>query len=226
MNTMVTEQSADEFVAYYPPKSVGHGHHSRDRDPRKAWALTQKFLEAHAFADLAEPLKLTIWGPNNKWTDKTVSEDTIAEATQTFRAPPAVSGIFYSWELPETILLQALEFAFADDERPKQSLGPVSLYISYGIEWKTLKPPVRDKPRLYRHGSKLGVSVGGRKVFLQPTFLFGLPFQAPKLRRILTEIEGDLPFTMRDDFFQRVVPKKSGNGEKLVKLHKGWRSAI
>ena len=224
MNSVATERSIDELVAYHPPKSVGHGHHSRVRDARKAWASTQRFLEAHADAQLAEPLNVTIWGPN-EWTEKAVAEATIAEATEVFGALPTVSGIFYNWELPRNNLDQALEFAFADETRPKQQLGPVSLRIWYAIEWKTLHPPARSATSPYSRGSKLGVSIGSRKVFLQPTFLFALPCHSARLKKLLVEMEADLPFIMREDYFQRVVPKKDGNGEKLVKLHKGWRSA-
>jgi len=224
MASVATHEQLDELVAYFPPKSVGHGHGSRIRDARKVWRATQQFLEIHAHAELTEPLKLTVWGAS-EWTDKAVSEEALEEATTLFKSAPKVSGIFSNWELPRSALSDAIEFAFRDEQRAKQSIGPVALYLSYRIEWKALPPPVRRKGEHYFHGTKLGVSIGGRKMFFQPTFLFPLPFQSTRLHRILAQLEQDLPFKFRDDFFQRVVPKKSGEGDKLVKLPKGWRSA-
>lgn len=109
---------------------------------------------------------------------------------------------------------------------PEQQLGPVGLSFWYSYEWKSLPPVPRGADSShFARGCHLGVSIGARKCFIQPTFLFSLPSSSQELIRFLSELEPDLPFTPKDEYFYRVVPKKSGTGERLVKLHRGWRSA-
>jgi len=214
-----------EFVAYHPPKSVSHGHGSRARNAKRAWAATEEFISKHTNATLGPALRVTVWGPS-EWTDAAVCEKAIDEGILAFGSSPTVSGIFNVWELPNASLPQALEFAFKDEERPKQQLGPVGLSFWYSFEWKSLPPVSRGADSShFARGCHLGVSVGARKCFIQPTFLFSLPSSSPELVRFLSELEPDLPFIPNDEYFCRVVPKKSGKGEKLVKLHRGWRSA-
>ncbi|MCC9598886.1 MULTISPECIES: hypothetical protein [unclassified Rubrivivax] len=214
-----------EFVAYHPPKSVSHGHGSRARNARRAWAATEEFIFKHTQANLSPTLRVKVWGPS-EYTDATVFERAIEEGIVAFGSSPTVSGIFSVWELTNANLPQALEFAFKDEERPKQQLGPVDLYVSYSFEWKSL-PPVPRGPDSshFARGCRIGVSIGSRRCFIQPTFLFSLPSSSPELIHFLSELEPDLPFVPKDEYFCRVVPKKSDGGEKLVKLHRGWRSA-
>jgi hypothetical protein len=35
-----------------------------------------------------------------------------------------------------------------------------------------------------------------------------------------------MPFVPKDDYYYCVEPKKSGDGEKLVKLRKGWKNTV
>ena len=214
-----------EFVAYHPPKTVSHGHGAKARNAKKAWVATQEFLSKHTNAILSPILKVTVWG-SSEWTDTAVCEQTIAEGTVAFGCPPEVSGMFNVWELPNSCLSEALAFAFKDDERPKQQLGPVSLSIWYSFEWKTLPPVPRGAESTFRRSCRLGVSIGGRKCFIQPTFLFSLPFDSPELIGFLSGLDADLPFVPKDEYFYRVASKKSGNGEKLIKLSRGWRNGI
>ena len=160
----------NRLLAYHPPKSVSHGHGSKARNALKAWSATQDFLTHHVLAELSPHLKLTVWG-ENQWNDNAVTEATVQEASAAFGPSSNVSGIFHNWELPASMLDTALEFAFADSERPKQTLGPVSLHFSYSLTWKALPTPSpRSSGQLFQRGCCLGVSIGGRKVFFNRLF--------------------------------------------------------
>ncbi|MGC4076595.1 MAG: hypothetical protein QM702_06080 [Rubrivivax sp.] len=122
-------------------------------------------------------------------------------------------------------LLEALEFAFADEMRPKQQIGPCSLYLSYSFTWKEMPNPEILPMEHFGRGNSLGVSVGGRRVFIQPTFLFGASDTDCEFVTALRELEAAMPFVPKETNYYRVEPKKSGKGEKLVKLQSGWRGA-
>lgn len=206
-------------IAYHLPKSASHGHGPRARDNRKAWSAIQDFLAAHTISELRSPLKLMSWGAS-QWTDSALVEAVRAEATEMFGAPTSISGEFFNWELPVARLPDALEFALADATRPKQALGPVGLHVSYSFRWRNLPNPPPPKEHFGR-GNWLGVSLGGRRVFIQPTFLF-----ASSERDFITQLkqlESAMPFAPKDDYYYRLEPKKSSVGEKLVKLHRGWK---
>jgi hypothetical protein len=208
-------------IAYHPPKSRSHGHGPRTRGTREAWKSIQDFLVGHTIAELHSPLKLMSWGAS-QWTDSALVETVRAEATELFGAPTAISGEFFNWELPVARLSEALEFAVADDARPKQALGPVGLYVSYSFTWKNLQTPSAPSQH-FRRGNWLGISVGGRRVLIQPTFLFEATERdfIPQLKHL----ESSMPFAPKDDYYYRLEPKKSGSGEKLVRLHRGWKDA-
>ena len=212
------------MIAYHPPKSVSHGHGSRVRGTRKAWEATQTFLREETAAELRLPVKLMLWGPS-QWTDQAVVLQTRESANEEFGAPTTISGEFHNWELKADDLATALEFAIADDERPRQSLGPVSLYVSYSFSWRTMpNPPPGETTQFFGRGSSMGVSVGGRRVFVQPTFLFAASDQDPLFRAELRALERSLPFKPNSNYYYRVEAKKSGGGDKRVKLPEGWSS--
>lgn len=206
-------------IAYHPPKSASHGHGPRARSTRKAWGAIQEFLAAHTISEPRSPLRLMSWGAT-QWTDPALVEAVRTEATEIFGAPTSLSGEFCNWELPVARLAEALEFAFADDARPKQALGPVGLHVSYSFRWKNLPNPSVPTEHFGR-GNWLGVSLGGRRVFIQPTFLF--ESSEGNFITQLKQLESAMPFVPRDDYYYRLEPKKSGPGEKLVKLHRGWK---
>jgi len=206
-------------IAYHPPKSASYGHGPRARTTRKAWSAIQEFLAAHTISELRAPLKLMSWGAS-QWTNSALVEAVRAEATEIFGAPTSISGEFFNLELPIERLLEALEFAFADDTRPKQALGPVGLYVSYSFRWKNLPNPLTPTEHFGR-GNWLGVSLGGRRVFIQPTFLF--ESSERDFITQLKQLESAMPFAPKDDYYYRLEPKKTSVGEKLVKLHRGWK---
>jgi hypothetical protein len=163
------------------------------------------------------------WGAC-QWTDPAVVESVRTEATDIFGAPTSISGEFFNWELPIAQLAEVLEFAFADDIRPKQELGPVGLYVSYSFTWKNMPNPTEPTQHFGR-GNWLGISVGARRVFIQPTFLFQASDRDHDFIAQLKQLETSMPFAPKDHYYYRLEPKKSGTGEKLVKLHRGWKGA-
>jgi hypothetical protein len=67
--------------------------------------------------------------------------------------------------------------------------------------------------------------VGARRMFLQPTFVFEASDSDVDSITRLRELEAAMPFVPNDNYYYRVEAKKSGRGQKLVKLHKGWMGA-
>lgn len=214
------------MIAYHPPKSVSHGHGPRARSARKAWDSVQSFLHQQTTAEMRAPVKLMLWGPG-QWTDRAIVESVRAEAAEHFGQPTSISGEFYNWELPIARADEALQFALADEQRPKQQLGPVSLHVWYSLSWLALPNPPTDRSSEHvGRGSRLGVSVGGRKVFIQPTFLFDASDQDREFVAKLQILEAAMPFAPKDSYYYRLEAKKSGPGEKMTKLHSGWKSAV
>lgn len=79
-------------------------------------------------------------------------------------------------------------------------------------------------PQLLRPANTLAAMVGARRLFLQPTFIFEATDADVDFIARLTELEAVMPFVPNDTYYYRVEPKKSGRGQKLVKLHKGWKN--
>lgn len=181
-------------------------------------------MSDHTVAELQSPLKLTVFSPN-QWNDHSVAQATIDEAVKTFRSPTSMSGMSYEWQLPTSRLAEALEFALADDQRPRQALGPTTLYFGYRFVWRDLPfGPTLATARHVLDKCLLAVSVGGGRVFLQPSFYFATTIDDKSFIEELSALELDMPFAPRDDFYYVVEPKKSGRGYKSRKLHKGWKT--
>lgn len=185
----------------------------------------RSFLDEQTISELGSPLRLTLWG-SSQWTDAAVVEATRTQAVEAFGPVTSISGGFHNWELQTDRLADAVEFALADEQRPKQSLGPVSLYVSYSFEWKSMPNPAHGESRThFERGSRLGVSIGGRKVFLQPTFLFGASDTDPAFVSRLRSLEAKMPFVPKPTHYYRVEAKKTGPGERMVKLKSDWLNA-
>jgi hypothetical protein len=212
-------------ISYAPPKSVSHGHGSRARSARKAWEAIQAFLSAHTVAELQSPLKLTVFIPSQWNAD--IAQVTVDEALRIYGSPTRRSAMSYDWDLPTSRLGEALEFALADDQRPKQALGPTLLYLVYFFVWRDLRfgPTLGTAPHNLQK-CMLAVSVGGRRVFLQPAFQFVTLQFDKNFVEDLSALESEMPFTPRDDFYYVIEPKKSGKGFKMRKLHRGWKSLL
>lgn len=45
----------------------------------------------------------------------------------------------------------------------------------------------------------------------------------PQFKHKLCQLEQSMPFKPKDSYYYRLEPKKTGKGEKMVKLHEGWK---
>ena len=102
---------------------------------------------------------------------------------------------------------------------------PTTLYFGYRFVWRDL--PFGPTLATARHALEkclLALSLGGRRVFLQPSFLFVASIDDKSFIDALSALESDMPFAPRDDFYYAVEPKKTGRGYKRRKLHKGWKA--
>jgi hypothetical protein len=213
------------LLYYHPPKSVSHGHSPRVQNPRQAWDATQAFLRDHTVSELRPQLRLTVLGVT-KFTDPAVVESILQQALDAFGPSTSVWGIFHNWDLPGDRLSDALEFALSDEHRPRQEVDSVSLHLSYAFSWKDLPNPSPDEARkVARKGrNSLGLSVGGHRLFMQPTFLFEVPEQTSSFITRLQAIEAATPFVPRDDYYYLTESRQSKDGIKLTRLKSGWKN--
>lgn len=208
-------------IAYHPPKSVSFSHGPRARSPRKAWAAIQTFLQEHTIGELREPIELEVWGAG-QWTDSKVLDSARKKASEIFGTVTNISGEFWSWKLESSKLEEALEFVFAYEIQPKQPLGPVNLYLRFSFAWRDMpNPSIRTTH--FNSGNLLGITLSSHKVIIQPTFLFGASDTDSIFSQRLDQLEQLMPFKPKDSYYYRLESKKTGKGEKLVKLKEGWK---
>jgi hypothetical protein len=207
-----------EGLIYTPPKSTAFGHRTRIRDGRAAWAATVAFLEScttYRFHDHAELQVLQPpYGP-----DAAIAAECRRRAVERFGTP--ISG---EWKLGPSQLSDAIAFALDDDRWPRQPAGPSYLTFLVEFEWRKY-PPVEAVANPYdrEFGSFFGVVLGNQRVFLQPELFFPLPYDSAEIREFLDELDPVLPFRLRDQYFQRLLPSAKGGWDQTRRLPKTWR---
>lgn len=217
----------EEWVVYHPPKSVSFGHSSVPRDPRKAWPIVEKFLRGLQKVELGHSVELTCL-EGGKWTDISVAERRIGDARNLFGLPLNPEDPNPRWKISEVQLPSAIRFALDDDKFRKQQMGPVSLHFHYRFHWPEFeqRPYWSGKRETRRKDSSLGLSMGGKSLFLQPAFVFPAPWTSDHLREFIARLEPMVPFRFRDQYFQRwIPPKKTGYG-RMLNLPASWRMPI
>jgi hypothetical protein len=212
---------AEEWVVYQLPKSVSHGQASRIRDPRKAWPAVQKFMTALTRSTLGPHVTLTCL----RTEPREVAAARIEEARRCF-GPETEHGQTSVWRLSAAQLTSAIDFALDDDKFPRQKFGPSLVTFSYRFFWKAFD---RDATEVNGAGrdpasSVLVVTVGQRRTFLQPHFVYLAAWNAPSLRDFIDRSEPLVPFQFRDQCFKRwLSPEKPPNRSRLLRLAPGWR---
>jgi hypothetical protein len=216
----------EEWLVYNPPKSVSFGHTSTPRDPRKAWPIVEKFLGSLANVELGHSVELTCH-EGGKWTDIAIAERRIEEAKSLFGAASNPQDAYPRWSISSEQVSSAVRFALDDDRYPKQEIGPVSFHCYYRFLWPEFeqRPYWASKNDTRPRSSSLGITVGGRRLFLQPTLVFPAPWSSDYLREYLVRVEQTIPFRFRDQYFKRWIPaKKSGYG-RFLNLPASWRAS-
>src|SRR5690242_13984885 len=123
--------ASTEWVVYQAPKSVGFGHQSRVRDPRRAWPLVQRFLAELTRSTFNHHMELALWNSDGgTWRVEEARRILGPEAED--RGPKAVRP---TWPLSEAQLPATIEFALDDDKFPKQQRGPSWLTFGYEFCW-------------------------------------------------------------------------------------------
>lgn len=213
-----------EWVVYHPPKSVAFGHQSKVRDPRKAWPMVAEFLASCAQLEFGHLAELTCYQPN-EWTEATVAVARIREARQLFELENGPTEQHPRWTVTESNLKEAIRFALDDDRFSKQQMGPSRLHFYYHFLWREFERlpywPIENEKRDRR--SLAGVTLGYKGLFIQPTFVFPAPWSSAFLKDFLAGIEPIVPFRLRDQYFKRALPSKSGGHSRFLKLPKDWR---
>jgi hypothetical protein len=216
-----------EWVVYQAPKSVSFGHQSRIRDPRRAWPAVEKFLNDLTLFTLDDRIELACHdaGPQ---TDAEVAATRHREAQRCF-GPEVPQGSYRThprWKLDAIQLPAAIQFALDDDRFPKQESGPTWLSFHYQFHWKEFGAPSIEPGGADRRigVSRLGIHLGGQRLFLQPHFVYPAPWNSEVLKDFIDRSELVVPFRFRDQYFQRWLPPKSpASGGRSLRLERTWR---
>jgi hypothetical protein len=212
----------EECLIYAPPKSVAFGHQARIRDARCAWAQTLVFLDEFAHHRVSPHIQLQCWG-SNLGVDPTVAEARTHAAIDIFGPPEG-----FEWAIPTSRLDEAIAFALDDDHWPRQVIGPTWLSFSIQFLWKAFlpAPPTTDPEafHLHEYASRFGVILGNHRLFIQPGLLIPRPYDSAHTKRFLSRLDHDLPFRLRPQYFQRLLPSPRGGYKRTLRLPKGWLS--
>ena len=206
-----------EILIYTPPKSAAFGHDARIRDPKKAWSFTEQFLSVHTVASLRQNIKFQCWVQNDGLgADAACSSLKAARAS--FGNESDNSHTIREWNLEQDNFPRALELLFEFGHVPPEKSGYVSLDLCYDFTW-------REFPGSQVDPSFLGIIFNGKRIFLQPYFLFPIAWDAREYARWLDQITDSAPFRFRDQYFKRGIPTKRDHHYRVLKLPKGWRAA-
>lgn len=220
---MLAESKPYEWVVYDPPKSVSFGHQARVKDARRAWKLTEEFLNQQADFALGHHLDLTYYEPTQE-ADASVASARLAAARAVLGPETSAQPNCLRWKIQPDQLPAAIDFALDDEKFPLWAWHPTNLHLYYLFTWKhfdLLLAP--NETRDVR--STLGVTIGGGSVFLQPRFVFPAAWSSEIFRTLLVRIEPASPFRFRDQYFKRwFSPVRKGGFGRSLKLAKDWRS--
>ena len=220
-----------ERLAYEPPKSVSFGHQARTRNTRLAWAATAQFVNQRALFRLGPGITLDCYVLYDR-EDASTGKGRQEQARQLFGPEHASrsSAHIKHWVLAPDQLPAAIEFALDDDKWPKEEMGQTLLHFSYWFLWRDLVIPPRPGDDELAglpwtdDWSSLGVSLGGRRLFLQPRLVFPFPYDSEEHLGFLAQVEPSLSFRLRDQYFKRALPSKNGGYGNVRKLDKNWRT--
>jgi hypothetical protein len=131
-----------------------------------------------------------------------------------------------SWTVDPSLFDAAVDFAMGDEAFPEVDFGPTRFHFYHWFHWREpqagFRPPSERDPR--RSSSYLGIHIGGRRIFVQPTFVFTEPWTSNALRTFLDGLEPELPFRIRNQYFKRVLaPKGKSRRGRVLNLPADWR---
>lgn len=151
-----------------------------------------------------------------------MSEARRGEAIAAFGPPDSDSPANGAkWTLDAAQLDDAVAFEAAGPKSEEGRFDPSSLYAHLKFRWRRPWAGSGDEAL---GESGLGIYVSGRKLFLQPHFVFLSSLDSCEFRTHLTAIENAVPFRFNDNYFKRwVITPKRGNQGRILKAPKGWR---
>ena len=211
-----------ECVLYSPPKSVGFGHQARIRDARRAWEHTRAFLDEYAYHRVSPQARLQCWG-SSVGLDASIAEVRAQAATDLFGPGEPSERTITTARLDE-----AIAFALDDDHWPRQAIGPSWLSFDIQFLWKDFLtgPPAMDPAayHLHEYASDFNVVLGNHRLFLQPGLFIPRPHDSAETKGFIARLARDLPFRLRTQYFQRLLPSPRGGYKRTLRLPKDWLS--
>jgi hypothetical protein len=155
--------------------------------------------------------------------DEAVGSPRIEEAWRRFGPDPHGQKDYALWIIDPSDLEAAIAIALDDDRYPRQPYGPTTLSFWYLFRWKEFEPVYRTlAPNSNDRFCSLGISLGGQRLFLQPSLVIPASWDSQVAREFITRVEADLPFRLRDQYFRRMFLTRGNHGSS--KLSKTWRT--
>jgi hypothetical protein len=224
---MADDQS--EWVVYHPPKSVAFGHVTSIRDPRRAWPRVQSFLSDYVDLEATPSSAPTLrFDLSLASLDPAIATARFEEAIRRFGDPSQGGGRseMANWVISPSLFDSAVDFALGDEAFPEVAFGPTSFSFYRRFYWREaqsgLSPASERDPRPSL--SRIGVTIGGRRIFLQPLLVFTEPWTSNAVQTFLDRLEPQLPFRFRNQYFKRVLaPVGKGRRGRVLNLPADWR---
>jgi len=208
------KEDANEFVLYEPTKSVSYGHEAREKDVRKAWAQIDAFLKKWTVPQLRDTISFQCVPPYEGPVK--VYNEYREHANRTLGTQG--DGL---WNFSPPDLPKALALAFDEEKWPRQrGDGPANLRFSYDFEWSTPIPPASSP---LQRTSTFGITVSGKRIFIQSTLIFPWPVDSGIAQKLLSDMKPDTPVQLRDGYFRRMIPTKNGD-YRVLRLAKDWET--
>ena len=208
---MLAESKPYEWVVYDPPKSVSFGHQARVKDARRAWKLTEEFLNQQADFALGHHLDLTYYEPTQE-ADAPVASARLAAARAVLGPETSAQPNCLRWKIQPDQLSAAIDFALDDEKFPLWAWHPTNLHLYYLFTWKhfdLLLAP--NETRDVR--STLGVTIGGGSVFFAAQVCVSCGMEFRDLPDAPGAYRARIPISLPRSVFQAVV--QSGSERRL-----------
>lgn len=188
----------------------------------RAWQSTKDFLREFTAGPILASAELRC-RPPSRWMTQAMADARRGEAITVFGPPDSdepANGA--KWTFGAAAQLDdAIAFEAAGPKSEHGRFDPSSLYAHFKFRWRT---PWAGSGGEALGESGLGIDVSGRKLFLQPRFVFLSSLESPEFREHLVAIENAVPFRFNNGYFKRwVITPKRGNQGRILKVPKGWR---
>ncbi|MBB3219429.1 hypothetical protein [Pseudoduganella umbonata] len=207
-----------EAVFYQLPKSVSF-HQAVKGRPREAFGRIREMLASMAVSvQLGHSIALNV-DPPSEWTDAAVAAACLDEARRRFglERNPGESG--KSWQLGIECFEDAVEFALSDERWPRQTVGPLSLHVSYHFDWRDFSNEFPEPLASWERGTcTLGLNFHRRALSVGPSLIFPVPYESAAFQPFLDRLTAALPFEIKHKHLRRMLVNPKNGAIRYLHL--------